>query len=164
MPGARIDVAPSTRCIDFEYRTLHTLFRLVLAPCWRMMTGSMGIVHLNAVLGSLVVTVGFWLIWGEIPPALAVVSGLRCRISHLAGFHDRGHLGVGDTVPRSGEPDVAGRHHGPGQDDRHRADRAGDGADPHRLALRTLFSNLLADLLVRSLQANETERGGSEDG
>jgi len=81
MPGARIDVAPSTRCIDFEYRTLHTLFRLVLAPCWRMMTGSMGIVHLNAVLGSLVVTVGFWLIWGEIPPALAVVSGLL-----VAGF------------------------------------------------------------------------------
>src|SRR5206468_10443132 len=74
MPGARIDVAPSTRCIDFEYRTLHTLFRLVLAPCWRMMTGSMGIVHLNAVLVSLVVTVGFWLVWGEVPPAMAVVS------------------------------------------------------------------------------------------
>jgi len=46
-----------------------------------MMTGSMGIVHLNAVLGSLVVTVGFWLIWGEIPPVLAVVSGLL-----VAGF------------------------------------------------------------------------------
>ena len=41
----------------------------------------MGIVHLNAVLGSLVVTVGFWLIWGEIPPALAVVWALL-----VAGF------------------------------------------------------------------------------
>ena len=41
----------------------------------------MGIVHLNAVLGSLVVTVGFWLIWEDIPLALAVVWALL-----VAGF------------------------------------------------------------------------------
>lgn len=32
--------------------------------------------RLNAVLGSLVVTVGFWLIWGQIPVALAVALAL----------------------------------------------------------------------------------------
>lgn len=36
----------------------------------------MGIVRLNALLGSLVVTVGFWLIWEELPLALAVVWAL----------------------------------------------------------------------------------------
>lgn len=41
----------------------------------------MGIIHLNAGLGCLVVTVGFWLIWEEIPLALAVVWGLL-----IAGF------------------------------------------------------------------------------
>ncbi len=32
--------------------------------------------RLNAVLGSLVVTVGFWLIWGELPLGLAVALAL----------------------------------------------------------------------------------------
>ena len=36
----------------------------------------MGIVRLNALLGSLVVTVGFWLIWEELPLAVAVVWAL----------------------------------------------------------------------------------------
>lgn len=32
--------------------------------------------QLNAILGSLVVTIGFWLMWGEMPFALAVVVAL----------------------------------------------------------------------------------------
>lgn len=41
----------------------------------------MGIVHLNALLGSLAVTVGFWLIWEEIPLTLAAAWALL-----VAGF------------------------------------------------------------------------------
>lgn len=37
--------------------------------------------QLNAVLGSIVVTVGFWLMWGELPPAAAVALALAA-----AGF------------------------------------------------------------------------------
>ncbi|MBI5411508.1 MAG: hypothetical protein HZA21_05915 [Nitrospirae bacterium] len=32
--------------------------------------------RLNAVLGSLVVTIGFWMTWGEMPPALTVLLAL----------------------------------------------------------------------------------------
>lgn len=40
------------------------------------MTGQVDLVRLNALLGSLVVTVGFWLIWEELPLALGVVWAL----------------------------------------------------------------------------------------
>lgn len=33
-------------------------------------------IRLNAVLGSLVVTLGFWMIWGELPLAMMVALGL----------------------------------------------------------------------------------------
>jgi hypothetical protein len=33
-------------------------------------------IRLNAVLGSLVVTLGFWIIWGELPLAMMVALGL----------------------------------------------------------------------------------------
>lgn len=36
----------------------------------------MGMLQLNAVLGSLVVTLGFWLVWGQLPLALFVLVGL----------------------------------------------------------------------------------------
>jgi hypothetical protein len=37
--------------------------------------------RLNAVLGSIVVTVGFWVTWGELPPAIAAALALA-----VAGF------------------------------------------------------------------------------
>jgi len=42
----------------------------------------MGTPQLNAILGSLVVTIGFWLMWGEMPLALTVVVAL-CTATFL---------------------------------------------------------------------------------
>ncbi len=36
----------------------------------------MGMLQLNAVLGSLVVTLGFWLVWGQLPVLLFALVGL----------------------------------------------------------------------------------------
>lgn len=36
----------------------------------------MGMLQLNAVLGSLVVTLGFWLVWGQLPVLLFALAGV----------------------------------------------------------------------------------------
>jgi len=36
----------------------------------------MGMLQLNAVLGSLVVTLGFWLVWGQLPALLFALAGV----------------------------------------------------------------------------------------
>lgn len=36
----------------------------------------MGMLQLNAVLGSLVVTLGFWLVWGQLPAVLFALAGV----------------------------------------------------------------------------------------
>jgi hypothetical protein len=40
----------------------------------------MWIQRLNAVLGSVVVTVGFWLVWGDLPLALALLVALGVSV------------------------------------------------------------------------------------
>jgi hypothetical protein len=66
---------PMQSCVDFPPVTLQT------GRNGGFTMGEGVRLQINAVLGSIVVVLGFWMIWGELPPLFAVLVGLV-----VAGF------------------------------------------------------------------------------
>jgi hypothetical protein len=56
----------------------------------------MGLVRLNAVLGAVVVTVGFWLIWSDLAPTVAAAFALA--VAWFLAWRGRGPRHTGQPV------------------------------------------------------------------